>query len=429
MVSINFFKRVIPVVIIFSLAGQAEISGVQTLAAKSFDPATTSRQTDTRCVENGSIFPELSAQPESYFPPGGHNNWKRLTPKEAGMDSALLNKAVEFSKMNETSIPPQAELAIQQWRAGNEDTHRTIIGPVKDHDGGVNGIIIRNGCIVAEWGDIQRVDMSYSVTKSFITAVTGLAVDKGLISDVHDPVHLYVRGQDELEDFSSPHNRKITWDHLLRMTSEWEGEVWGKPWYAEGRRQPRDKPLQEPGTFYVYSNVTSARLALAAMQVWRKPLPSALKEHVMDRIGASATWRWKGYDNAWIEIDGRMMQGASSGGGWGGSMWINAPDLARFGLFTLHRGEWNGEQLISKEWFEKAETPTDIRDDRGFINWVLNTGQRLIPAAPETAFYHSGSGNRIYVDRENDLVVVVRWMETGDEFSQFIEMILNSIVE
>ncbi len=365
--------------------------------------------------------------PDTYFPGYGYHNWQRISPEEAGMDPVLINEAIELSKRSETSIPKQAELAIQQWRTGNEDTHRSIIGPVKDHDAGVNGMIIKDGYIVAEWGDVERVDMSYSVTKSFITLVMGVAMDRGLVDSEHDPVYKHIRGQDELDDFSSEHNRKVTWDHLLRMTSEWEGEVWGKPWHAEGRRNPRDLPLQEPGTFQVYSNVTSARLALAIMQVLRQPLPKVLRENVMDPIGASTTWRWKGYDNAWIEIDGQMMQGSSSGGGWGGSMWINTPDLARVGLLTLKQGEWDGKQLISREWFEKAETPTPIRDDRGFINWNLNTGRKAVPKAPETAFFHSGSGNRIYVDRENNLVVVIRWMQTGDAFREFIGKIIDSI--
>ena len=380
----------------------------------------------------GSISHELLKETpdgnpvERYFPERGIDNWKRVSPQEVGMDPELLEEAIEYSKNNPTSIPPQAELAIQQWRAGNEDTHRSIIGPTKDHDGGVSGMIIKNGYIVAEWGDVERVDMSYSVTKCFITLTTGLAVDRGLIGDVHDPVYDYVRGQDGFDDFSCDHNRSITWDHLLRMTSEWKGEVWGKPWHAEGRRD-EDVPLQEPGSYYVYSNVASARAALAAMQVWRRPLPEVLREHIMDPIGASTTWRWKGYDNAWVEIDGRKMQGSSSGGGWGASLWINTSDLARFGLLSLNQGEWDGRQIISSEWFEKAESPTDVNPGRGFINWNLDTDD--IDGAPESAFFHSGSGNRVYVDRENDLVVVIRWMETGDEFDEFISKVLNSITE
>jgi len=367
--------------------------------------------------------PELEAQ-GSYFP-GYGSDWERRAPQEVGLDPAMIGEAVSFSLANETSIPKQPELAIQQWRAGNEDTHREIIGPVRDH-GDVSGVIVKDGYIVAEWGDVDRVDMSYSVTKSFITLTTGLAIDRGLIENVHDPVHRNVRGQDGFDDFSSDHNRLITWDHMLRMISEWEGEVWGKPWHAEGRR-PDGVPLQEPGGLYVYSNVASARLALAAMQVWRRPLPEVLNEYVMSPIGASTTWRWKGYENSWVTIDGQKMQGVSSGGGWGGSMWISALDLGRVGLLTLHRGLWNDEQIVSEEWFQLAETPTGLRDTYGFMNWRLNTNRQLIPTAPESAFYHSGSGNRVYVDRENGLVVVVRWMDTA-VYNEFIAKILWGLV-
>lgn len=380
-------------------------------------------------VGSDSQAPEADAPQagEAYFP-GPDNDWERRSPEEVGMDPDGIQEAIEFSRDHLTGIPQKALLAIQEWRSGNEDTHRETIGPVRDHGEEVTGVIVKDGYLVAEWGDPERVDMSYSVTKSFVTLATGLAYHHGLIDDVHDPVHKYVRGQDGFDDFASEHNQKITWDHMLRMTSEWEGEVWGKPWHAEGRRDPRDLPLQEPGTHYVYSNVASARLALAAMQVWREPLPVVVKDHIMDPIGASSTWRWQGYDNAWVTIDGRRMQGSSSGGGWGGSMWIDAYDLARVGMFTMHRGQWDGEQLLAEEWFEWAETPTDLRETRGFINWALNDDQQILSNAPETAHYHSGSGNRVYADRENDLVVVVRWMDTG-ELDELLGRIYDAMVE
>jgi hypothetical protein len=51
----------------------------------------------------------------------------------------------------------------------------------------------------------------------------------------------------------------------------------------------------------------------------------------MDPIGASTTWRWHGYENSWIELDGRRVQSVSGGGHFGGGMFISAWDLARFG--------------------------------------------------------------------------------------------------
>ena len=79
--------------------------------------------------------------------------------------------------------------------------------------------------IVAEWGDTARVDMTFSVAKSYLSMLAGLAVDRGLIRDLDEPVHDH--GLDD--GFDSAQNRSITWRHLLQQTSEWQGTLWGKP--------------------------------------------------------------------------------------------------------------------------------------------------------------------------------------------------------
>ena len=96
----------------------------------------------------------------------------------------------------------------------------------------------------------------------------------------------------------------------------------------------------EPGSVYKYNDVRVNLLALAALHVWRRPLPQVLRELVMDPIGASNTWRWHGYENSWVNVDGVMVQSVSGGGHWGGGMFISARDQARFGLLTLRRGKW-----------------------------------------------------------------------------------------
>ena len=78
----------------------------------------------------------------------------------------------------------------------------------------------------------------------------------------------------------------------------------------------------------------------------------------MDPIGASKTWRWYGYDNSWVELDGNRMQSVSGGGHSGGGLFINTEDHARFGLLFLNDGNWNGTQLISNSWIEEATTPS-----------------------------------------------------------------------
>jgi CubicO group peptidase (beta-lactamase class C family) len=291
---------------------------------------------------------------------------------------------------------------------------------------------VYKGYIVAEWGEPQRVDMTHSVTKSFLSSVVGLAVDRGMIRSVDDTVANYVPpvevfntpnptaeqlGQPQLlYPFSSPHNRTLTWEVMLRQTSDWEGTLWGKPDWADrpdgNSAEWLTRKRHVPGTVWKYNDVRVNALALATTSVWRQPLPQVLKTWIMDPIGASNTWRWYGYRNSWIVLDGQPVQSVSGGGHWGGGMFINAYDMARFGLLTLHKGNWNGKQLLSTQWVKQALTPTSANHSYGYMNWHVNQDQKLLPSAPPTAFMHIGNGmNFIYVDPEHDLVAVIRWID------------------
>jgi CubicO group peptidase (beta-lactamase class C family) len=274
-------------------------------------------------------------------------------------------------------------------------------------------LIVRNGYIVAEWGEPARVDMTHSVTKTFLTTVVGLAWQRGLIHDLNDRARDYMPPSVDL--FEAEHNQKITWEHLLRQTSDWKGELWGKPDWAdrpEGKTAADwpNRPLREPGTFFKYNDVRINVLALAALQVIRKPLPQILREEVMEPIGASSTWRWHGYENSWVDIDGQKVQSVSGGGHWGGGMFINAYEMARFGYLFLRNGKWKDRPIVSEKWIEMARKPGPANATYGFANWYLNTDRKPVPPAPASAVRFVGNGNNIiYIDWENDLVIVTRW--------------------
>ena len=88
------------------------------------------------------------------------------------------------------------------------------LGPVRPR-GGPNGLVLRGGRIVAEWGDTAQVDLTFSVAKSYLSILAGLAVDRGLIRDVHEPVCRTPISIGPDGGFAPPHNDKITWHHLL----------------------------------------------------------------------------------------------------------------------------------------------------------------------------------------------------------------------
>lgn len=379
-----------------------------------------------------------------YYPPSGE--WEHRTPQQVGMDPARLSEAVKFAVASEAKASRNLEVA--HYQTFGREPFGEGVGPFKER-GDPAGLIIRGGYIVAEWGDPDRVDMTFSVTKSFLSTTVGLAFDRKLIRSLQDQVRNYMAPVMVLEPdfrkshaerigertllslFETEHNRKITWEHLLRQTSDWEGTLWGKPDWAD---RPGNNPSEwmtrkrnEPGAAYKYNDVRVNVLALAALNVWRRPLPQVLKENVMDPIGASQSWRWLGYDNSWVILDGSAVQSVSGGGHWGGGMFINAGDMARFGYLTLRKGKWKDKQLISEEWVRMALTPTTVQPTYGFMNWFLNTDRKLIPSAPPSAFAHLGNGtNLIYVDPDNDLVIVARWIERN-ALDGLVQRVLGSM--
>lgn len=362
-----------------------------------------------------------------YFPAA--NNWQQKSPAELGLKASAIEAAINFSIANEIKNPRNME--INHYRTFGKEPFGEGIGPFAER-GQQTGLIIYKGYIIATWGEPLRCDMTHSVTKSFLSTLIGVAVDSGLIRNVMDTVAAYVPpieiygqpvnrsadliGQPQLIDlFATAHNRTITWNDMLRQTSDWEGTLWGKPEWADrpdsNAANWMNRPRHVSGTVYEYNDVRVNALALAATSVWRKPLPQVLKQTIMDPIGASNTWRWTGYRNSWIVLDGQAVQSVSGGGHWGGGMFINAYDMARFGLLTLHKGNWNGKQLISEKWVQQALTPTSAKTDYGYMNWFLNTDKKLLPSAPASAFMHVGNGaNYIYVDPEHDIVMVTRWL-------------------
>jgi hypothetical protein len=382
-------------------------------------------------------------KPAGYFPPA--NDWQQKSAAELGLKQPAIDAAVAVAIASEVKAPRNME--VNHYRTFGKEPFGEGIGPFAER-GQPTGIIVYKGYIVASWGEPSRCDMTHSVTKSFLSTVIGVAVDSGLIKNVFDtvaayipPVELYGQpvnrsadliGEPQLLDlFSTPHNRTITWNDMLRQTSDWEGTLWGKPEWADRPDSNAsnwvNRPRHPSGTVYEYNDVRVNALALAATSVWRRPLPQVLKQTIMDPIGASSTWRWTGYRNAWIVLDGQPVQSVSGGGHWGGGMFINAYDMARFGLLTLHRGNWNGRQLISQQWVQQALTPTPVRTDYGYMNWFLNTGKKLLPSAPESAFMHVGNGaNFIYTDPEHDLVMVVRWID-GKAMDAVVKKLLEAL--
>src|SRR6188472_3471505 len=159
------------------------------------------------------FFLQVTYSQQSYFP---DSNWQTKKPVEIKMNAALIDSAVSFAIHNETKT--DHDLRIANLKAYANEPNYRIAGPMRER-GKPAGIILKNGYIVAQWGDVKRVDMTFSVSKSFLSTVAGLAVDDHLLKNIDDRVNEYVWDG----KFDGEHNSKITWRHLLTQSSDWAG--------------------------------------------------------------------------------------------------------------------------------------------------------------------------------------------------------------
>jgi CubicO group peptidase (beta-lactamase class C family) len=362
---------------------------------------------------------------QTYFPPS-QGKWEQKSPQAFNIDEAGLVKAVNFAKQNEYTGEKDLRIAI--LKAFAREPFHEILGPTKKR-GAPAGVILKNGYQIASWGDLKRVDMTFSVTKSYLSTVAGLAFDRKLLSP-HDLLIDYVWDH----TFEGPHNSQIRWEHLLNQSSDWSGTLWGGHDWAD--RPPLKGTIDDwkyrayftPGTRFEYNDVRVNLLAYSLLQVWRKPLPQVLKESIMDPIGASSTWRWQGYKNSWVTLDGNYMQSVSGGGHSGGGLFINTEDHARFGLLFLNQGKWEDKQLLSTEWINKAISPSPAQANYGFMWWLNTKGtDRYWEGVPESVYYAAGfGGNFIVIVPEEELVLVVRWLEPN-KMGAFVKTVLDAL--
>jgi CubicO group peptidase (beta-lactamase class C family) len=365
------------------------------------------------CVSVASYVGQ--AQQATYYPPAGA--WAKKAPADVGMDAARLNAAMEFAKGRETNWP--RDFSTQEKIFG------TKLGSMPTRRPATGGVIVRNGYVVGEFGDVNAVAPTYSVAKSMLATVTGIAMRDGLIKDLDAPVGSQIKDG----GYDSPHNAKVTWRHHLHQESEWEGEMWGKKHdfvgtvaFGDGERKPR--ALEAPGTHYEYNDVRINRFALSLLRVFKKPVPEVFRDEVMTPIGASSTWLWVPYVNSYVDVEGHQMPSVSGGTRWGGGVWISAMDMARFGYLWLRNGKWGDKQIIPPAYVKQALQPSANGPDYGFL-WWLNTkaGAKTLPT---NSFQAQGAGsNTIFVSPDHDLVIVWRWHGGGKE--QFFRQVIDAI--
>ena len=331
--------------------------------------------------------------------------------------SALLKRAIDFASAHEVGWSRDTS---GNWgvHAADPPPWNRLLGPVAPR-GPVSGAIRVRGRLLATWGEPARADLTFSVAKTYLALLAGVAHDRGLLPEVDEPVVARLPGI----GFDSAHNRGVTWAQLLQQTSEWEGECFGVPDQVDRYRtvhfQPNPasgrkgdaRPLQAPGSYWEYNDVRINQLSLALLHLYQRPLPQVFAEAIMRPLGTSEDWRWVGYDHAWVDLNGARVQSVPGGSHWGGGVSISSLDQARIGQLLLDEGRHEGRQLISAEWIRNMRVPCALAPFYGYLIW-LNRERSVFPSVNAASYFAIGAGGSItWVDPERHMVVVVRWID------------------
>jgi CubicO group peptidase (beta-lactamase class C family) len=340
------------------------------------------------------------------------------------MQQQRMREAIDFAVAHET---PWSRDNSEPWGIHGDDPPpwNVLRGPIHAR-GGVSGTLLLDGRQVAEWGEPRRADLTFSVAKTYLALLAGIAHDRGLLPDLDQPVGALLPGI----GFDRGRNAAVCWRHLLQQTSEWEGVCLGMPdqvdhfrvlsfqgTVVQGRKGDR-RELQAPGSFWEYNDVRVNQLSLALLHLFRRPLPEVFAETILVPLGARDEFRWEAYRDGWVDIDGRRLPCVPGGSHWGGGVSISSGDQARVGQMLLDRGRGNGRQVLSQEWVRLMSQPCSIAPFYGLMLW-LNHERCIFPQAPATSSFMIGAGGQfIWLEPERRMLLVVRWLDTtrADEF-------------
>jgi CubicO group peptidase (beta-lactamase class C family) len=363
-----------------------------------------------------SIFGDSVSPKRDYWPT---LDWKTKTPKELGFNESKLNEALEYAFLR---------TGDEQNRKGNRTD---------------SVVVIKNGYLVLEkyarGFDKNTPHLSWSVAKSFINTLYGIAEKEGILNR-KDFAYKY------FSELDSEQKKEITLEHLLNMSSglDWNEGYEASPLnstviqmlYTLGKKDmakyTADRPLKyKPGTYLYYSSGDSNLLMGILKNILKEKYTNYPKEKLFDKIGMK---------NVFFEKD--------SSGTFIGSSYIYATprDYAKFGFLYLNQGKWENEKLFSDEWmsftktlapaFEQTENYKGLKDHFLSAQWYVNTGMksRKFPKmwenAPEDTLVSSGHwGQKIWVIPSLDLVVCIFADHRDSSFDEnkFLDLILGGI--
>ncbi len=339
------------------------------------------------------------------------------------MNEQALQAAIALAQAAEIGWPRDPLDDPERWGVHQADPPpwNRLRGPVHPR-GPQSGVIWQHGQEIAAWGEPERADLSFSVAKTYLCLLAGIAQREGLLPDLQAPVAERLPGI----GFDSPHNRPIRWAQLLEQTSEWEGVCFGLPDQVDRWRKVANDPrpaggpkggaraLQTPGTYWEYNDVRINQLALALLQLFQRPLPEVFLGEILQPLGGGAGFAWRGYDDAWLTLaDGRRVQSVPGGTHWGGGVSISSRDQARVGQLLLQQGRHQGRDILPPGWVAGMTQPCAIAPFYGRLVWLNRDGRAFAGASPRAFFMMGAGGHVVWMEPALAAVVVLRWLDTA----------------
>ena len=322
-----------------------------------------------------TALPSTAMVSTAYWPTNG---WRTSTPEEQGMDAQKLAAMLDSVKQQKL------------------DLHSLLV--------------IRNGYLVSEsYFGSHRQDTKhelYSCTKSFVSTLVGIAIDKGYIDSVNRPVKDFFPGR----AYANPSADKdaMTLDNLLTMTTglDWvEGDAAYAKMYTSGdwvKFVMDEAESHKPGTVFNYCSGCSHVLSAIVQSKAGMNTRDFAQRELFGPLGI-ANYSWDA-DSQGLSI-----------GGWG--LQLAPRDMAKLGYLYLNDGMWDGKQIVSSQWVKTAtqkHTGTDSQLGYGYQWWTYPS----LDAYTALGLY----GQTIFVIPKLNLVVVTTAaLKNHDEIFKLIE--------
>ena len=332
---------------------------------------------------------------------------------------SFLLKAVWYYKPNiddykifyNRQVPAGTDYEIPNAVAYNKKELPSTLSHTLSTTKTVAFLVIKNDSVVQEhyWNGYTRNSYSgsFSVAKSIISALVGIAIKEGKIKSVDEPVGNY------LPDFKNGLAAQLTIKHLLMMSS---GSSWDESYSSatsittEGyygfdidKTMSGIKIVEQPGKVFNYKSGDTQLLGMLLKKACGMNVADYASEKLWKPLGASKPALWSldkenGSEKCFCCFNS------------------NARDFSRLGLLFLHKGNWRGRQIIDTSWVEESTRPNLLPDTDGGVTDYYGYQWWIAPNPEQFVFYARGIlGQYIIVVPEKNIVMVRLGEKRGEK--------------